>query len=137
MFAASPEAGYTSSYANPYGHTAVVDTATPNGLVLVQQDGSQNQPVTQVKNRAWKYTRCIGWLHPKVEARPPANPVPISHPETVKPGNWNVRTQPSVAAPTLEGVVVGGQKYDTVIVAGNWRRITFRGQVGYVGPKAW
>lgn len=65
VFAASPESGYASTYQNPYGHTAVVDGASSDGLVLIQQDSSENQPVVRQKNRAWRYTRCIGWLRIK------------------------------------------------------------------------
>ncbi len=60
-----------------------------------------------------------------------------SHPETVSVGTWNVRTAPNINASKRDGVVLGGQRYDTVIVDGGWRKISFRGADGYVGPAAW
>lgn len=133
VFAASTEPGYTSVYPNPYGHTAVVEDASPNRLILVQQDGSTGQGTVQVKERQWRYTRCIGWLHPKSGS----DPVQTTHPETVKPGTWNVRTAPSLDGAIRAGNVLGGQVYDTIIVADGWRQINFRNAIGYVGPKAW
>lgn len=69
---------------------------------------------------------------------PVPGPTPSpSHVETVKTGTWNVRMAPSLSASLRDGNVLGGQKYDTEIVAGGWRKISFRGAVGFVGPKAW
>lgn len=49
---------------------------------------------------------------------------------------YYVRTQPSTASPSI-GVVRGGQHYATEQAGGGWRRITFSGRQGYVGPAAW
>jgi hypothetical protein len=66
IFAGSPEAGYQSTYNNPDGHAGVVDHADTNFVWLVQQDGSMAQVITQLKQRPWRQTRCIGWLRPKL-----------------------------------------------------------------------
>lgn len=82
VFAASPEAGYTSKYRNEDGHTGVVDKADSQYVWLTQQDGSENQSVVQIKQRPWRYTRCIGWLRPRVTAAviSPASSGPVNHP---------------------------------------------------------
>jgi hypothetical protein len=81
-FGASPEAGYTSQYKNPDGHTGVVDHATSNYVWLTQQDGSEAQSVVQVKQRPWRYTRCLGWARPRLSAvvAEPASSGPVNHP---------------------------------------------------------
>lgn len=58
------------------------------------------------------------------------------HIETVKPVMWNVRSTNSLSGFIL-GQVHGGERYNTVIVVDNWRKITFNGKTGYVSPKAW
>lgn len=63
-------------------------------------------------------------------------PAPPSHVEKVKPGTWNVRANTSTNSAIL-GQVSGGQTYETKIVTGNWRQITFNGRLGFVGPAAW
>lgn len=76
VFAAAPEAGYTSTYPNPDGHVGIVDSADSRYLYLVQQDGSTGQGVTYLKQRPWRYTRCIGWLIPKAQEAPAPAPKP-------------------------------------------------------------
>jgi hypothetical protein len=66
VFAAAPEDGYTSKFPNPDGHTGVVDHADTGSVWLVQQDGSAKNPVVQLVQRPWRYTRCLGWLRPKL-----------------------------------------------------------------------
>lgn len=58
------------------------------------------------------------------------------HMETVRKGTWNVRSTNSTSGSIL-GHVLGGQRFETVIVGSNWRKITFNGKTGYVGPAAW
>lgn len=81
--AAQRKRGYTSAYDNPDGHVGVVDHATTNYIFLIQQDGSTNQTVTQLKQRQWRYTECLGWLIPRVgaiAATAPASTGPVNHP---------------------------------------------------------
>lgn len=54
----------------------------------------------------------------------------------IKPGEWNVRTSPSMGDNIRpDGRAIGGQKYAAELV-GSWAKISFRGKEGYVGPKA-
>lgn len=66
--------GYTSNFTNPEGHTGVVDHADQRFVYLVQQDGSQAGAVTELVQRSWKYTPCLGWLIPKSNAAPAPAP---------------------------------------------------------------
>jgi hypothetical protein len=75
IFAASPEPGYSSTYQNPDGTILVVDHADPNYVLGVHQDSAEANPVCRLKQRAWRYTRCIGWLRPKVLAQIPQTAV--------------------------------------------------------------
>lgn len=133
VFGPSPQGGYTAIAVNPFGHVGVVESANSDGLVLVQQDGFNPEGKTFLRFRPWKYSECIGWLHPKTNL----DDLPPTHIETVKPGTWYVRTAPSLDAEKREGVALGGQKYETSIVENGWRKISFRGAEGFVGPKAW
>lgn len=74
IFDASPAEGFTSTYANPEGHTGVVDHADSEYIYLVQQDGSDPNTKVSLKQRAWRYTPCLGWLRPKVNVQ--ASPAP-------------------------------------------------------------
>lgn len=100
VFAPAPESGYQSAYLNPYGHCAVVDSATPNGLVLIQQDGSTGQTVVQIKSRAWRYTRCIGWLHPRAIPSVPA-PTPAAQSVYLPSSVYRWRIYDPNAVPTV------------------------------------
>lgn len=75
VFAASPQTGYTSTFANMDGHCGVVDSADMGGIWLIQQDGSNPAGVTFEKYRPWLYTECVGWLRPKECAPGPVGPV--------------------------------------------------------------
>jgi uncharacterized protein YgiM (DUF1202 family) len=65
---------------------------------------------------------------------PPAPPAGKS--ETIKAGTWNVRSAPNMSGAII-GQAVGGQSYGTSDAGGGWRKITFNGRTGYVGPLAW
>lgn len=67
VFAAAPEAGYTSTFENPDGTVGIVDHADTKYVYLLHQDSSEKDPRVRLKARAWRYTRCIGWLVPKVQ----------------------------------------------------------------------
>lgn len=75
IFAGAPEAGYTSTYANPDGHVGVVDHTDANYIYLIQQ---QPGGATSLQARPWRYTRLIGWLIPKSTAAPTPTPPPAS-----------------------------------------------------------
>lgn len=59
----------------------------------------------------------------------------VRHMETVKLWTWYVRNK-SVNGKVI-GVVKGGQRYETQVLKNGWRKITFKGKAGYVGPAAW
>jgi hypothetical protein len=63
------------------------------------------------------------------------NPAPAQHVETVKSGTWYVHTGAGTAAGVI-GTVKGGQAFVTAIVGADWRRISFNGRTGYLGPAA-
>lgn len=146
VFAASPEAGYTSRHYNPYGHTAVVESAGAD-LVLTQQDGSTSQVTVKTVHRAWKYTRVIGWLRPRSTkaVSAPVIPQPSAQTRTIQivPGEWNARTKPSLEGSVVKDAkgnwapLVGGQRYGAVIDANGWAKISFINKTCYAGPKTY
>lgn len=146
VFAASPEAGYTSTYKNPYGHTAVVESAGAD-LVLTQQDGSTSQSTVKTVHRPWKYTRVIGWLRPRTKkaVATPVIPQPSSQTFTIQilPGDWNARTKPTMDSSVVKNTngtpapLHGGQRYGAVIDANGWAKISFIGKTCYAGPKTY
>lgn len=84
IFAASPEAGYTSTFENEDGHCGVVDHADGQYIYLMQQDAGLNGGASMLRARAWRYTRLIGWLIPKVGAAPTPAPAPSEDPRIGK-----------------------------------------------------
>jgi hypothetical protein len=77
---ATPQAGYDNTFANPDGHTGVVDHCDSNGYTLLQQDGSHPNGTTFLKTVSWKYRPVTGWLRPKLSSTPspvPSKPIPI------------------------------------------------------------
>jgi uncharacterized coiled-coil protein SlyX len=65
---------------NAYGHIAVVLSATPSGLHLIQEDGfllvdaqGNAHGTAAIVDRPWGRSPCIGWLRPK-NISPPTNP---------------------------------------------------------------
>lgn len=78
IFAGAPEKGYTSTYANPDGTVGIVDHADKNYVYLLHQDSAESDPKLRLKQRSWRYTRCLGWLRPRIAAPPViAAPAPV------------------------------------------------------------
>lgn len=81
MFDATPHAGYTNTYNNPYGHTGVLDSADGNGYTIIAQASGTGQ-VAHLDTKPWKYRPCIGWLRPKdLTPAPAPEPTPEPQPE--------------------------------------------------------
>lgn len=129
-FNSTPAKGYANTFDNPYGHTGVCDRADSNGYTLAQQASSSGR-APWLDTRPWKFRPCKGWLHPLLVS----TPAPVMHIETIKPGTWNVRETPNINS-DARGIAIGGQKYDTTVLEGGWRKVSFRGKAGYIGPKA-
>lgn len=62
-FDATPKAGYTNTYPNPYGHTGLVVAATATSLSILMQ-ASGTGKAAWVDTHAWRYRPCQGWLIP-------------------------------------------------------------------------
>lgn len=117
------------------GHCAVVDNATPGAATFTSYDQNWggNKTVHEVTHN-WKGEGTIlGWLHPLENGGTAPG---SSHPETVAPGTWYAHSQPSLAAVHI-GIVKGGQTFQTTVVAGNWREISFNGSTAFVSQSAW
>ncbi len=83
VFDATPQAGYTNTYQNPYGHTGICESADANGYVLLQQNSPTEGAPVNATHYPWKYRPCIGWLRPVIHAPAPAplpTPIPIAEP---------------------------------------------------------
>jgi hypothetical protein len=74
VFAASPEQGYTSTFSNIDGTVGIVDSADSKYIYHLHQDSSEARPTVRLKQRAWRYTRCIGWLIPRAQVVPTPAP---------------------------------------------------------------
>lgn len=70
VFGPTPEPGYSNQFLNPAGHTGVCDSATSEGYMLVQQDGSNPKGKTFEAFAVWKFRPCTGWLTPRVNIDP-------------------------------------------------------------------
>jgi hypothetical protein len=117
---------------NPNGHIGIDDgkSTTTMADVLEQNghtgNGKGTDPGDKIRTRAITKQRILGVLRPKSPA----------HLETVKnPTTWNVRTAPNATSAVI-GVVRKGDVYETAIVSGDWRKISFRGRQGFVSGKA-
>lgn len=87
VFGATPQAGYTNGFTNPYGHTGVCDSADASGYYLLQQNSPAQGQAVNVKFYAWKFRPCLGWLHPKLAGTAPA-PTPVPKGQTVTLPAW-------------------------------------------------
>lgn len=83
VFDATPQAGYTNTYDNPYGHTGICESADANGYVLLQQNSPYSGAPVNATHYPWHYRPCLGWL------RPIRHDAPVTPPQEV----------PSVPAP--------------------------------------
>ena len=116
-----------------------------SGAALIADIKSRNGELTVKRHLDYCNTDCPGKNFPldAVTIGKPAavlsQPVKAStHSATVK-GNgttFYVRQSPSVASPDI-GIVRGGQSYITELLPSSWRKISFNGKIGYVGPAAW
>lgn len=74
IFDATPKAGYTNTYYNPYGHTGICDSADSSGYNLLQQNSPGNGSPVNVTRYTWKFRPCLGWYHPTNQATPTPQP---------------------------------------------------------------
>lgn len=109
VYGPTPQYGYTNKYDNPYGHTGVCESANPQGVYLIQQDGSDPNTVTSVKFRPWDLSPCLGWLIPKSQT--PPKPVPVSSPVAAPPSAPLpiVNTETYYVQHELQGYETAGQ----------------------------
>lgn len=99
--------------------------------------GGESYKIEETRN-GWKrviFTGRQGWIGPAAWGGIPA-PARQQHIETVKKGTWYVRSGASTNSKIL-GTVGGGDRYDTEVLPSKWRRITYKGLQGFVGPAAW
>lgn len=95
VFDATPKAGYTNTFNNPYGHTGVCDSADSSGYVLFQQNSpGAGSPANSTKY-AWKFRPTLGWYRPTgaggqnpTPPTPPAQQHTITLPATTGP--WHL-----------------------------------------------
>jgi hypothetical protein len=110
VFDATPQAGYSNTYDNPYGHTGLCDSADGNGYALLQQNSPYNGAPVNVTSYAWHYRPCLGWLRPVDQTPPPTPPTPEDTPPTpvtpVVPVEPPVETPPVEVPPVVEPPVV-------------------------------
>lgn len=79
VFGATPATGYTNPYNNPDGHTGIIDSASPAGYALLQQNAPAFGQAANVTNYPWRFRPCLGWyvLADEVPNQiPPASPAP-------------------------------------------------------------
>lgn len=103
----TPQAGYANQFANPDGHTGIVDSCNSSGYVLLQQDGSRNvdaqgnaHGVSFLNSApvAWRYRPVLGWLRAKLAQSAPqpapaaVQPIPVGHTLTLPAttGPWHL-----------------------------------------------
>lgn len=94
VFDATPEAGYTNTFVNPYGHCGICDSATSAGFYLAQQNAPATGQGFNVTEYNWKFRPCLGWLRPKLTADPTPTPPaqPAGHTIYLPPttGPWHL-----------------------------------------------
>lgn len=137
VFDATPQAGYSNTYPNPYGHDGVNDGADSNGMNLLQQNAPGFGQGPNVTHYGWKVRPCLGWAIPRIGSNGSPTPVPPTSGKQleINPGNWAVYTDDGKASAKLPGAVQGGQKYGPVQIASNgWGIITFTGKTGHIEP---
>lgn len=78
VFGATPAAGYTNTFDNPYGHTGVCDSASPAGYALLQQNAPASGAAVNVTEYPWHFRPCLGWLRPNVALNATPAPAPAA-----------------------------------------------------------
>jgi hypothetical protein len=130
VFGATPAAGYSNTFQNPYGHTGVCDSASANGYALLQQNSPSSGSPANVTSYSWKFRPCLGWYHPlNVGTTPPPAPAPAppaEHTIFLPPttGPWHLYNENGPYNPAqAKGVLVpsefGGLTYAIVANKGN------------------
>jgi len=83
IFGATPQAGYSNQFNNPYGHTGVCESASASGYALCQQNSPASGAPANVTNYPWKYRPCLGWYRPNVGGNPAPAPSPAPSGQTI------------------------------------------------------
>lgn len=129
IFGATPAAGYSNTFANPYGHTGICDSTDANGYVLLQQNSPSAGAAVNLKAYPWKFRPCLGWYHPLTPGVAPIpTPSPVAQPHTIylppTTGPWHLYNVGGPYSPAhAKGVLVpsqfGGLTYPIVNARGN------------------
>lgn len=133
VFGATPAAGYTNGYSNPYGHTGVCERADANGYDLLSQNTPTTGAPATIRNYPWRFRPCLGWYRPLTPGTTPApnpNPTPTPPPSGRKiflpptTGPWHLYNpggpyNPAQAKAVLVPSQFGGLTYDILVDRGN------------------
>jgi|SRR6185503_15269506 len=128
VFDATPQAGYSNTYDNPYGHCGICDSANPSGFTLLQQNAPSTGQAVNATNYGWKFRPCIGWYRPQSPSAAPAPAPSVAQSHTVflppTTGPWHLYNDNGPYLPAYaKGVLVpsqfGGLTYQIVQDKGN------------------
>lgn len=130
IFDATPHAGATNTFNNPYGHLGVCNgNANSGGFDLYQQNAPAYRAAPNVTRYAWNYRYCLGWLRPKLgvdPTPPPVPPNPVGHTIWLPPttGPWHLYPEGgpytyAAAKALLYPSQYGGITYDILADRGN------------------
>jgi hypothetical protein len=127
VFDATPQAGYTNTYNNPYGHTGICDSTDATGFSLLQQNAPAAGAAANVTHYSWKFRPCLGWLRPNTNNPAPSpTPAPAGHTITLPAttGPWHLYNvggpyNPAAAKGLLWPSKFSGLTYDIVENKGN------------------
>jgi hypothetical protein len=110
VFGATPSAGYTNTFNNPYGHAGVCDSADAGGYNLLQQNSPAYRNPANITRFAWRFRPCLGWLTP-VKTPTPAPPTAPPSVQTVflpaSAGPWHAYAPGSSYNPNDRSAVRG------------------------------
>lgn len=70
-FDATPKAGYTNTFKNPYGHVALFKSSANGQLTILMQASGTGQ-AAYLDTHSWKFRPAIGWLRPIAQTPAPA-----------------------------------------------------------------
>lgn len=130
VFDATPHAGATNTFVNPYGHTGICESADGNGFNLAQENAPSTGQGFNVTHYAWNFRYCLGWLRPKLGSDPtppPVPPQPAGHTVYLPPttGPWHLYpvggpyTYQAANNRLLYPSAFGGLTYDILSDQGN------------------